>query len=62
MQAAVYVLNTLGTKMRAKERKQQKTIAVVTKAKLASACDEMTRLTGAVIKHNTTTLYIDMPT
>ena len=38
------------------DRKQQNTKAAVTNAKLASAWDEMTRLTGAVIKQRTTTL------
>ena len=42
--------------MSAMDKKQQNTNAVVTKAKLASACDEITKLTGAVIKHRTTTL------
>lgn len=47
---------TFGTKMSAIDRKQQKTKAAVANAKLASAWDEITRLTGAVIKQSTTTL------
>lgn len=42
--------------MSAMEMKQQNANAAVTNAKLASACEEMTRLTGAVIKQRTTTL------
>lgn len=48
--------HTLGTNIRARLRKQQKTIANATKAKLASCWLAMTMVTGAVIKHNITTL------
>lgn len=43
-------------------RKQQKIIASDINANDASCCDAITIATGAVIKHNTTTLYILIPT
>lgn len=55
-------IHTFGTKMRAIERKQQNISAKATKAKLASCCEAITMVTGAVIRHRTTTLYIDIPT
>lgn len=53
---------TLGTKISAMLKKQQKIMASATKAKLASCWLAITIVTGAVIKQRTTTLYIDIPT
>lgn len=47
---------TFGTNIKAMERKQQKITDNATKAKLASCCEAVTIITGAVIKHVTTTL------
>jgi len=43
-------------------RKQQNITANATNANDASCCDAITIATGAVIKHKTTTLYMDIPT
>lgn len=53
---------TLGTKISAMLKKQQKIMARATNAKLASCWLAITIVTGAVIKQRTTTLYIDIPT
>lgn len=47
---------TFGTNIKAIERKVQNITDNATKAKLASCCDAVTIITGAVIKHVTTTL------
>lgn len=47
---------TLGTNIRAIDRKQQNIKARATNAKLASCWDAITMVTGAVMRHKTTTL------
>lgn len=55
-------MRTFGTKISNMLRKQQKITANAINTNDASCCEAITIATGAVIKHNTTTLYILMPT